>query len=242
MNRRTWNKGVRCAAIAAMLLVSLAAKTAQAAGGAFAVDDAEVEGAGNCKVETWGSFSGQRDFIGVVSPACVFNLVRPFEFNAQFSRERSGGEWGTGLTLKAKTNILPVETGRLGVALQAGTGFDLRSGQNSGVFFVVPFTYAFSDRFRVNVNAGWSWDRPTHEHAFVWGAGLELKVAQPVTVIAEVFGDTSSGSRSPRLQTGLRFTPREWFDIDVIYGRNITGDVANWITVGLNLRFEGLLK
>jgi hypothetical protein len=29
----------------------------------------------------------------------------------------------------------------------------------------------------------------------------------------------------------------EAFDIDLIYGRNIAGENANWLTLGLNLRF-----
>jgi len=41
----------------------------------------------------------------------------------------------------------------------------------------------------------------------------------------------------PRVQVGLRFTPVEAFDIDVIYGRNITGENANWITLGTTIRF-----
>jgi hypothetical protein len=69
-----------------------------------------------------------------------------------------------------------------------------------------------------------------------------------VTLIGEVFGQTGAGeeevrsARQPRLQAGLRFTPVDSMDIDVIYGRNITGENANWITVGLNLRFNVLDK
>ena len=40
-----------------------------------------------------------------------------------------------------------------------------------------------------------------------------------------------------RAQLGLRYTPIESLDIDLIYGRNISGENANWITVGLNVRF-----
>jgi len=61
-------------------------------------------------------------------------------------------------------------------------------------------------------------------------------------LIGEVFG--LAGQRQegrsvtePRAQIGLRWTPAEAFDIDLIYGRNIAGENANWLTVGLNLRF-----
>ena len=39
------------------------------------------------------------------------------------------------------------------------------------------------------------------------------------------------------MQAGLRYTPMENIDIDLIYGRNITGEDANWVTLGLNVRF-----
>ena len=41
----------------------------------------------------------------------------------------------------------------------------------------------------------------------------------------------------PRFQAGIRITPIETVDLDLIYGRNITGENANWVTVGLNVRF-----
>ncbi len=34
----------------------------------------------------------------------------------------------------------------------------------------------------------------------------------------------------PRWQAGLRFRPVDAFSVDVIYGRNITGENANWLT------------
>ena len=35
---------------------------------------------------------------------------------------------------------------------------------------------------------------------------------------------------------GLRFTPIDTIDFDVIYGRNLLGEGANWITVGFTVR------
>ena len=36
---------------------------------------------------------------------------------------------------------------------------------------------------------------------------------------------------------GLRYRPNEIFSVDVIYGRNILGENANWITIGTTIRF-----
>jgi hypothetical protein len=48
--------------------------------------------------------------------------------------------------------------------------------------------------------------------------------------------DTPSVVR-PRFQTGVRYRPNEIFSFDVIYGHNISGESANWITIGTTIRF-----
>ena len=44
------------------------------------------------------------------------------------------------------------------------------------------------------------------------------------------------GPTNPRLQSGVRYSPTKDIDCDLIYGRNLTGEGANWITVGLTVR------
>lgn len=217
---------------------------AKAAGGAFAVDDSEVGKPGECKVESWASFAGNRDFIGAVAPACVANLGRPVELGVQVQRARSGGEWGTGLTLKAKTNIIPVEGNRFGLGIAGSTSWDLITGDNTGGTINIPLTFEVSEQFKLNVNAGWLHETEGSLNWFTWGGGFEWAFVKPFTLIGEVFGqsgnlapDTPGSVRNPRAQVGLRYTPMENLDIDVIYGRNITGEDSNWGTVGLNIRF-----
>ena len=41
----------------------------------------------------------------------------------------------------------------------------------------------------------------------------------------------------PRVQVGLRWRPVDQFYFDVIYGRNITGENANWLTLSTTVRF-----
>jgi hypothetical protein len=233
-----------CAAL--ILVLSALAQRAEAAGGAYAVEDADVEEPGECKVESWASFAGNRDRAGVVSFGCVFNLGRPVELNPQFERARSGGVWGTEFTFQAKTAILPTGVGKLGLAIQGGPSFDLQTGDSTGAFITIPATYEFSERFKINLNAGWTYERDDRWHWFTWGAGFEWKFweEKPLTLIGEVFGqlghhDPNQPSLAdPRAQIGLRYTPVKNVDFDVIYGRNINGENANWITVGLNLRFN----
>jgi hypothetical protein len=223
---------------AALALVMTVSDRALAAGGAYAVEDAEVEAPGSCKVEAWGSFADNTDRIAVVSPACVVNLVKPIEIGVEIARARADRTWGTSGDFKGKINILPVETGKLGIAVVGGLGFDLLAGEHASASVLVPFTYPITEQFRLNVNVGWLWERDERQSFLTWGAGFEWNVMKPVMLIAEIFGQAGHGANDPRFQAGIRITPREWFDIDVIYGRNITGEDANWITLGLNLRFD----
>jgi hypothetical protein len=215
---------------------------AMAAGGAFLVDDAGVD-PGTCKVESWTSFASNSDFIGVVSPACAMQIGRPIEIGVSYARVRGDREWGAELAPKAKINILPIETGKIGLAVSAVTAFNLYTGENTGTIINVPVTFALTDTFRVNVNGGWFHDRRIMEDLAVYGAGIEWSPVKPVTLIAEMFGFAGPETdrrtdRQPRAQAGIRFTPDESFDIDLIYGRNITGENAHWVTLGLNYRFS----
>jgi hypothetical protein len=236
----------RAPAYCAMTLLALASSTmAHAAGGAFAVDDSEIGKPGECKVESWISFADNDDFTAVTSPACVANLGRPVELGVQLQRSRSGGEWGTALTLKAKTTLIPLEGNRFGLAISGSTGWDLITGDNVGGTLNIPLTFAVSEQFKVNLNAGWLHESGDDLNWFTWGGGFEWNFVKPLTLIAEVFGQTGAdlppatpnSVREPRAQAGLRYTPVDNIDIDLIYGRNITGEDANWVTLGLNVRF-----
>ena len=65
------------------------------------------------------------------------------------------------------------------------------------------------------------------------------------TLTGEVFGlvgaandDDTRGPVEPRFQLGLRYRPVDLFNIDLIYGRNLTGERANWITLATIVRFK----
>ena len=218
------------------------ADIAEAAGGAFAVDTADVNEAGSCKVESWLSAADNTDRAAVVNPACVLNVFREIEFSAQISRARSGGDWTTSVAPKAKTNLVPTAIGSFGFAAAFGASVDSRSGENTSMFAYVPATFRFSDNVRVNLNGGWNWDRTLDRHYLTYGAAIDVRLTEVVTWTGEVFGQAGAVSDDPyvvrpRFQTGLRYRPIETFSLDLIYGRNITGENANWITVGTTIRF-----
>jgi hypothetical protein len=222
--------------------VSLLPVPAIAAGGAFFVDDALIGKPGECKVESWASIASNHDFLAVTQPACVVNAGIPVEAGATLVRTRSDGEWSTGAGPRAKINIIPLGDQGFALGLSGNTLWNLNTGQNVGSNINVPFTIQASKDFRINLNAGWLYDAVAHAGYGTYGAGFEWNFVQPLTLIGEVFGlagrqqDVRSVTE-PRAQIGLRWTPAEFIDVDVIYGRNITGENANWLTLGLNLRF-----
>lgn len=234
----------------ALLALTGMENSARAAGGAFVVDDVEIAKPGDCKVESWVQGASNHDFAAVSAPACVVQLGIPVELTTQFNRTRSADTWQTSVDLKGKVNIVPVATGKVGVGFVGSFNWATSNGQYLGNFLYVPLTYQMTDDFRINLNAGWLYDGMAMLHSAYWGAGFEWNFVKPVTLIGELFGfygnlptdpsnlgDGPRALREPRLQTGLRFTPQNKFDIDVIYGHNINGENAHWLTLGLNVRF-----
>lgn len=231
---------VACALLVVMAITGLA-RPARAAGTAFAVDTSEVSETGSCKVESWISVAGNRDLVATANPACVVEIFRPVELSAQFTRARADDEWGTSLTPKAKTKIVPTQIGNFGLAVAGSTSFDLITGENTTVLAYAPATLRLSETIRINVNGGWLWDRTLDRHYATYGLGLDWKLTDIVTWTIETFGQTGNGDEpgvtQPRFQTGFRIRPIDTFSLDLIYGRNINGEDANWITVGTTIRF-----
>jgi hypothetical protein len=222
--------------------LACAASRLEAAGSAYAVDTAEVGEVGNCKLESWLSWADNRDFIAAMTPACVVDFGHPVDLSAQVQRSRADGEWSTTVSPKLKTNIVPTAIGRFGFAVSATATVDTISRDATTFMVTVPATLRLSERMRLNLNAGWMLDRVLDANFFTYGAGVDWIVHGPWIVTAEVFGQTSRGDFGsivkPRWQAGLRFRPVDAFSVDVIYGRNITGENANWLTLAATARFS----
>src|SRR5712691_4453245 len=144
-----------------IMAVSLAMSTigiagqARAAGTAFVVDTSEISETGSCKVEAWQSWASNRDQVSTANPACVVDIFRPVELSAQVARTRADDEWATSVTPKAKTKIVPTQIGSFGLAVAAGTSYDLTTSENTSVFAYAPATLRLSAIVRINVNGGW---------------------------------------------------------------------------------------
>jgi hypothetical protein len=240
MRRAARRAAVAVAATAATIAV---ANTARAAGAAYAVDTSEVSAEGSCKLETWLSAASNNDLIGVANPACVVNMGRPVELSAQTYRFRADDEWGTGIAPKAKTKIVPSAIGSFGLAISGTLVYDLITHENTAVFVNLPATLRLSDVVRINVNGGWILDRIVDRHYLFYGLGVDWRTPDNKWVLtAEIFGQAGAAQEvatvtQPRFQTGLRWRPIDAFSIDLVYGRNVYGENANWLTVATTIRF-----
>jgi hypothetical protein len=136
------------------------------------------------------------------------------------------------------------------LAIEGGGSWDLITGANTGSFFFIPVTFQLRKDFRINLNGGWAYDNVAKINYATWGAGFEWSFAGPFKLIGEVYGQlgrlppVNDGDpppdRSivqPKVQLGVRYTPQDKIDVDVIWGHNINGENAHWLTLGVNLRF-----
>lgn len=232
------------AAAALLLLALLSPQQARAANGAVQVDDTDVDPVGNCKVDSWASFASNRDRIGNVSPGCVFDFGRPVDITLSFQRTRSDGEWGTTGNVKLRTLVVEGGVGKWSLLFSTGLTYDFIADDVSNVLVNIPATFQALENLKLNLNAGWLYDRPNDLHWATWGASFDWSVNDRITLIGEVFGqlghkvEDSPHLNDVRAQFAFRLKPNENLDFDVIYGRNITGENAHWITVGMNVRFN----
>jgi hypothetical protein len=236
-------RATRAAVLAASAIWPWVADEARAANNAYAVDAADIGEAGSCKIESWLSSATNTDFSAVANPSCVVDpfKLKPVELSLLTNRARSDGEWSTSIAPKAKMNLVPTGVGKLGVSFYAAGTFDAMSGENLTVAAVIPATYRLSETTRINLNGGWLWDRSIDRHYFTYGIGFDWKFTDTLQWTIEAFGQAGSAEAPstvrPRFQTGLRYRPNEIFSVDVIFGHNITGEGASWLTIGTTIRF-----
>jgi hypothetical protein len=230
--------------VAALLLALASPQQVLAANGAVQVDDTDVDPVGHCKVDSWASFASNQDRIGVVSPGCVFDFGRPVDITLGFQRSRSDGDWSTSAGVKLRTLMIEGGVGKWSLLFSTGASYDFTSGDVSNVLVNIPATFQALENLKFNLNGGWLYDRANDLHWATWGASVDWSVNDRISLIGEVFGQfghdvvDSPHLDDPRAQFVFRLKPNENVDFDVIYGRNITGEDAHWITVGLNVRFN----
>jgi len=214
----------------------------EAAGGAYAVDDADIGKPGSCQNEAWISTATSHDFVGVTSPACVITIGLPVEFTALYQRSSTSGVWTTGWS--GQTKVVPINNDRFAFSLLGAITADSAT-KTTSYFVNMPLTFKFGKDFRVHTNAGWLYDGRVDVNYATGGVGFEWDFVPKFALQGEVY---LQGGRQlptvprtvhePRTQLGLRYMPVDTVDIDFIYGQNLTGRSAHWLTLGLTVRTQ----
>ncbi|UVL38164.1 hypothetical protein LOY55_18030 [Pseudomonas sp. B21-040] len=209
---------------------------ANAAGGAYVVDDAGINAPGECNIDAWYQ-NGRHTSSGTstLSQDCTFKSLPTVQFGAVLQHSHDDAQTQVSPQFKAQlfaSENLGLEwalAGSAHVALNRAHAFD-------GGELNLPLTYQPFETLRLNLNAGWShaYDDGEQNHRWTWGTGVEYDVARALTMIAERFGQQGA---QQAWQAGPRFHVGERLDIDLVAGRNLTGERDQWLTTGATLRF-----
>jgi len=218
--------------------LSLASK-AHAAGGSYVVDDGAVNDPGQCNSDVWYT-SNRHDRSTnstVLDTACTFQGLPGFQWGLTAQRDRSEGDTLNLLSPQLKAQLLANKDLGIEMAFTTTGHFALDRGHAfDGADFTIPFTYQPFEALRINVDAGWThaYNDGDQQHAWTWGTGFEYTVVDSLTLIAERYGQQGgdqSWQAGPRLHLGPNV------DIDLVLGRNLTGDRDQWLTTGATFRF-----
>src|SRR5262245_27414202 len=220
-------------AVLVLALPPLAGARAAKLGGPYFVDDAEIGPVGSCETEQWASSARNGDHIYVFSPACVVQLGAPVEIGTNLVNFRSDGVIDATASLTAKTVPIPLPGGGrpgFGLALSGAFVWDITNNALNGLILNIPLSYDFSKALRLNTNVGMQYLTDPSVLLATAGAGVSWNFVDQWSIISEVFALMGPGQTNPRFQTGLRYNPIKAVDCDFIYGRNLTGEGANWFT------------
>jgi hypothetical protein len=209
-----------------------------AAGGAYVVDDADINAPGECNIDVWYQ-DGRHSPNGaaVVSPACTFRELPSVQLGAAVQRNHIDGQNETQLSPQFKAQLFSREDLGLQLALagSAHIAFN-RAHAFDGADLNLPVTWQPVDALRLNLNTGWNhtYDDGEQNHRWSWGTGVEYDLARSLTLIAERYGQRGG---EQAWQVGPRLHIGERIDVDLIGGRSLIGERDQWLTTGATLRF-----
>jgi hypothetical protein len=207
----------------------------------FVTDDAAVVERDACQVEAW---HAQR--ATWVLPAC--HLLRNLELTAGIGRvEVRQDVHEARYVFQAKTLFRQQEVHGFGLGAVAGVGLDplgqIVARRIDAVFAYVPLSIAAADgRVALHQNVGWAYASEPLEtdaigaagerrHALTWGMRIDVALAERLTAIAELFGQSRL---SPEYQAGLRVAlVRERLLADVSYTASAAGGTPGAFAIGV---------
>jgi len=164
----------------------LAAGSARAANGAYAVDAADISEVGSCRSRA-GFRPRQHRFFGSGQ-----SVLRREHLQAG-GIEPADGEGAQRRRLEhhgraeGEVEYRSHRIGKLGMAFYAGGSFDALTGGNLTTFAVVPVTFRLSEVMRINAIAGWLWNRTVDRHYLTYGVGFDWKFTETLQWTIEAF-------------------------------------------------------
>jgi hypothetical protein len=187
-----------------------------------------------------GLFRQQQGFHG--GHIGVVRIGVPVEIGTEVQRARANNNWTTTGGVSGKVMLLPMTNG-FGVGLSGQANWDFLTGASTGGNINVPVSFDLRHNLRLNLNGGWLHDGQTKLNYGTWGAGVEWGATETLAFITEIFGQAgvrgeSNAITAPRLQTGVRVTPLSNLDVSLIYGRNLNGENAHWLTLGVSVQAD----
>lgn len=197
-----------------VLLVALPAH----AGRPLTTEDAAILDAKKCQVESWVD-RGKDATTGWFVPAC--NLGLDTEFQVGVARTRADGEARfSEAYIQAKTLLREMtDPEPWGVGLVVGVtkrplNETHRGWQNP--YVLVPFTQLICNTpLTFHANVGWARDREARRDVTLWGAALEAKVGERLTLLGEAHGQNSE---KPFVRVGGRWAAIDGrLDVDLTW-------------------------
>ncbi|WP_300239047.1 hypothetical protein [Pseudomonas sp.] len=212
---------------------------AQAAGGAYVVDDGAINAPGECNVDVWYQSTRHQgsSHNSVIAPACTFSQLPWVQLGAAVQRQQADAHGETQLSPQIKVQLLNREDLGLQLALAGSAHWALnRHHSFDGGDLTLPLTFSASDRLRLNLNAGWThaYDDGEQNHRWTWGSGVEYDLMPSLTLIAERYGQRGG---EQGWQAGPRLHVGQHLDLDLIVGQHLSEDRDRWLTTGATLRF-----
>lgn len=204
---------------------------AQANGGHFLVDDADITPVGECALETWFQqlSAGSSEHALVAQGACTqaqgWEITLPVVYNTSDNELAGYG-------LELKTMLSDSWLGGA-LALSMGVMRDHQAGDFEGGFLNVPFSYELNDMVAVHINLGTEYNKLDSEWSTTWGFATTYTLHENLAVIGETAGVVGD---KPTFAAGLRTALNQQVELDVSLGRDLELR-GNIFTLGLNIAF-----
>ena len=203
----------------------------------FITDDARLTTEGSCQIETWTrSYSTSLETWAL--PAC--NPTGNLEFtvgggHAYFDDAVTHNS--TDYVYQAKTLFQKLDEHTTGIGLAVGMvhhpSIQVGPNQHGNQYAFIPISIPLNEeRLIMHLNPGILRDKASQETRKTWGVGFEFNATPRWMLIAESFGDTSTGSY---WQSGVRFAIiPNLLQVDTTTGKKFSGNSeTQWISFGL---------